>query len=453
LGVWIALLPPPEGLTATTMYAIGICIWCVLWWITRIVPEYITGLLMCSFLVVCKSVTFPQAFVSYARPVWWLVVVAFAIGAVAQRVGLLNRISLFVLKLFPPSFKGQVWGIMSAGFVISPLIPSLNGKAALSAPIALAISDNLGLKRKSKGCCGILAATLTGFYQTCSLYLSGTSNNYLLLGVIASYAAASGEVSWLAWLARASIFGLMLFFGMGFFINFIYKPDADVRLPAGYAKEQLEKLGPMSRDERVTLIIMLCILLMWMTEPFHKINSGLVGVIGIGVLGSAGAMTRKDFIQGIDWPSVVWIGTLLNMAAVVSTLKIDKFLGNVLMPVLGPILTNPFALIIGLVVVTAALKFGIVSLATASIIVIFSFTPAAMAINVDPWIVAFVAWTSAQIFVLPYMNSAYLCAHYATNGEMADHALMGKQSIFFIVICLVSLLASIPLWKILGLIT
>ncbi|MDR2573713.1 MAG: anion permease [Desulfovibrio sp.] len=452
LGVWIGVQPPPEGLTVTTMYGIGIAVWGVLWWVTGIIPDYITGLLMCTLWAAFGSVTFPQAFTSFSRPVWWLVIVAFAIGSMAQKVGLLNRIALYVLKVFPSSYKGQIWGILSAGFIISPLIPSVNGKAALSAPIGLAISDTLGMERKSKGCCGILAACLTGFYQSSSCFLSGTSNNYLLLGIIGGYAAGAGDVSWLAWLGRAAVFAAVLFFGMGLFITTAFKPEGDVRLPAGYSDECLKKLGPMSRDERITLTVMLLILLMWMTEPLHKINAGIVGVTGICLLGALGVMTRKDFLSGIDWPSVMFIGTLLNMASVVGVLKIDKYLGDVLKPVLSVLVTNPYMLVAALILVVTVLKFGIVSLATSTVIVIFAFMPAAIAINVDPWIVAFIVWASCQIFVLPYMNSAYLCAHYATKGEMADHAIMSKQSVFFTALCIVGAFASIPFWQMLGLI-
>lgn len=452
LGIWIGLQPPPEGLTTTTMYAIGIAVWGISWWVTGIIPDYCTGLMMCALWALFKCVPFAQSFSAFARPVWWLVVVAFALGSIAGKVGLLNRIALCVLSIFPPSYRGQIWGILSAGFIISPLIPSVNGKAALAAPIGLAISDTLGLERKSKGCCGILGACLTGFYQSSSLFLSGSSANYMLLGIIGAAVAGSGDVSWLGWAGRAAVFTAILFIGMGIFLTTFFKPEKDVRLPAGYAKEQLAKLGPMSRDERVTLTIMLLTLIMWMSEPLHHLNSGEVGVLALCMLTATGVMTRQDFLSGIDWPSVMFIGTLLCMAAVISTLKIDTFLGDTLKPVFSTFVTNPYTLALALILAVSVLKLGIVSLTTSTVIILFSFMPATTALGIDPWVAAFLIWAGSQVFYLPYMNSAYLCAHYSTKGEMADHALMGKQSLAYTVLCLIAAVASIPYWQTLKLI-
>ena len=46
LGIAIALMTPPNGLNRQAMIALGIVVWAVFWWITQIIPEYVTALMM-----------------------------------------------------------------------------------------------------------------------------------------------------------------------------------------------------------------------------------------------------------------------------------------------------------------------------------------------------------------------------------------------------------------------
>ena len=87
LGVWIAFITPPDGLSPQTMKALGITVWAVGWWITQIVPEYVTGLLMCVFWAATKCVPFQTAFATFSTSGWWIMVGAFALGAVAAVAG------------------------------------------------------------------------------------------------------------------------------------------------------------------------------------------------------------------------------------------------------------------------------------------------------------------------------------------------------------------------------
>ena len=212
LGVWIAFITPPDGLSPQTMKALGITVWAVGWWITQIVPEYVTGLLMCVFWAATKCVPFQTAFATFSTSGWWIMVGAFALGAVAGKTGLLKRISLCVLHLFPASFAGQVWGLIASGTVISPLIPSINAKATLSTPIALSISDELDMERKKAGACGLFGACYVGFVLAGHMFMSGSFTHYVLVGMLPPEYRG---VTWLDWLLWSLPWGLVMLVGMG----------------------------------------------------------------------------------------------------------------------------------------------------------------------------------------------------------------------------------------------
>lgn len=449
LGIWVALQPPPEGLDAKTMVALGITVWAVGWWITEIVPEFVTGLMMCILWAAFKCVPFKTAFSTFSTSGWWIMVGAFALGAVAGKTGLLKRISLWVLKLFPASFSGQVWGLLGSGTVISPLIPSMNAKATLSSPIAMGISDELGIERKTSAANGLFGACYVGFIIMGHMFMSGSFSHYVLVGMLPD---GYRDVTWMQWLLWSLPYGICVFALMGLFIIIAYKPKQKVSLPTGYSKAQLEKLGPMSRNEKLCMLVLIATLLMWMTESLHKISAGEVSVMAMCVLLLLKVMDKNDFRTGIDWSSVVFVGSILNMAAVIQSLKVDRWLGSELQPLLANVISEPALLIVTLVVAASCVKLIIVSLTSAAAIFVLILPPIMIANGINPWIACMVTFAGSDIWYFSYMNSIYLCAHFGTQGKFARHSAMVKLSAAYTAVCIVAFLISIPYWRMLGLI-
>ena len=449
LGIWVAMMPPPPGLDSKTMVALGLTVWAVGWWITEIVPEFVTGLMMCIFWAALKCVPFKTAFSTFSTSGWWIMVGAFALGSVAGKTGLLKRISLWVLKLFPASYTGQVWGLLGSGTIISPLIPSMNAKATLSTPIAMSISDELGIERKSRAANGLFGACYVGFIIMGHMFMSGSFSHYVLVGMLPE---GYRDVTWLQWLLWSLPWGVCVFVGLGLFLVFAYRPDKKVMLPPGYSSEQLAKLGPMSRDEKICLLVLIGTLLMWMTEKLHRISAGEVAIMAMCLLLVLKVMDKNDFKTRIDWTSVVFVGSILNMAAVIQSLKVDRWLGSELQPILVNVVSEPALLIITLVVAASVIKLIIVSLTSAAAIFVLVLPPLMIANGINPWIACMVTFAGSNIWYLSYMNSIYLCAHFGTQGQLAKHSSMVKLSAAYSVICTLGFLVSIPYWRMLGLI-
>jgi len=449
LGAWVALLTPPEGLTPAAMHALGIVVWSVGWWVGMVVPEYVTGLLMCALWVAFKVVPFDKAFYNFSTSGWWIMVGAFGLGAVAGRTGLLRRISLWVISLFPSTFAGQVIGLMGSGTIISPLVPSMNAKAALASPIALAISDSLGIERKTAGAAGLFGACYTGFVLMGHMFLSGSFSHYVL---IATMPKEYQNVSWLDWMLYALPWGVCTFLLMTLTIIFFFKPKTPVRLPKGFGAEQLAKIGPTSRDEKIVLMVLCGALALWMTESLHGINSGVVAVLAMCSLLGLGTMTRDDFKNGIEWPAVMFVGSIFNMATVISNLKIDKYLAGVLKPMLASVLSDPALFVVCLAVGIFAIRFIVTSMTSGAVIYCLILAPILPQFGIHPWIVIFISFTAAGLWMLGYMNTIYLCGVFSTKGEMTRHSDMMKLNFAYMAILIIGCLVSIPYWRMIGLI-
>ena len=144
LAAVIALMAPPDGLTRQSMIVLGVLVWAVANWIIRWFDDYVVAMMMCFMFAAFKAVSFNVAFNGFSTSTWWILIGALAIGVGVNKSGLLKRVSLGALRLFPPTYRGQVMAMIGAGTVAAPLIPSTTAKCAITAPIAMGIADQLG---------------------------------------------------------------------------------------------------------------------------------------------------------------------------------------------------------------------------------------------------------------------------------------------------------------------
>ena len=450
LAIYVAFHQPPAGLTVAAMRASGILVWAVCFWILEVLPEYITGLVMCTLWGVIKVVPFTKAFASFSTSSWWIMVGAFGLGVAATKCGLLRRISLFVLKLFPPTFIGQTLGLLGAGTIVSPLIPSANARGAIAAPVALAISDSLQYDRKTDGAGGLFGAMFVGFCVLGSpVFLSGSFTNYATVGL---FPQGYQNVTWTSWLVYALPWVVVAFIGTGVAIYFLYKPAQKAGLSKNVVSAELARLGPMGRDEKITAVVLIVTLLLWMTESLHKISSGEVAVLSICVLLGLNVLNRDDFRKGIDWAAIIYVGCILNIGEVFAALKINLWLGQALQPVVASFISNPYLFVIVLALAVLLARLVIISMLATAVIFTIVLSPLVITHGMHPWIIAFVSFAASNIWFFFFQNSFYLLSFYAVGGEMVEHRQMIKLSVAYAMIAMVGFLVSVPYWKAIGLI-
>lgn len=134
LGVLILLLPL-RGLDAVSRAGLGILAWAIVWWVGRVLPDYVTALLMCVLYMLICSVPIETVFSAFSQSTFWLLLSSFALSLGLSRCGLMDRMAVYILRLFPNSFAWQALGLLTAGAVIGPFIPNLSAKAAILAPV------------------------------------------------------------------------------------------------------------------------------------------------------------------------------------------------------------------------------------------------------------------------------------------------------------------------------
>ncbi len=452
LGLAVAMINPPEGLTVQAMWTIGILVWAIINWIAQPIPDFVAALFMLGLFVVLKIIPFTAAFGSFASSTWWLLVGALGIGVGVSKSGLLGRVSLMAMKLFPPTYKGQVMALLGAGTIVSPMIPSTTAKMSIAAPVAMGIGDALGLQKKSPGLTGLFCATYVGFNLISPLFLSASFLTYIVVGLLPTETQA--QFTWTYWFLCMIPWGVVLLVGSYFAITkILYKVDNQSSIPKDYIQNQLQALGPMKKQEKITAIILVIAIAFWITERMHGIPAVIPALVGMGLLLSFNILSRPDIHTQIPWSLLIFIGSVMSLGSILNTMEISTWLGTTIGPHMSQFLANPYLFITLLTVVMLVARFVLVDLISAFTIFIVVLAPLAIAAGISPFVVAITSYVNVFTWYVTYNNATFLTLYAASGGDQnIEFKKTIKMSFAYSALCLIGLLVSVPLWQFMGLI-
>ena len=442
-----ASIHPFEGLDKPAMLGLGIFLSAVCFWVFDVLFDFVTGMLMCAAWAATGIVPFNVAFSQFSSETWFLLVGALALGAGVSKSGLLGRISLIIMDKFPATFRGQTAALVLSGNIIGPMIPSVTAKCAIFSPFAKDISEKMGYEKDSDGAAGLFGAMFVGFGINGPAFLTSSFFCYTILALLPGDVQL--HMTWLRWALSALPWTLCVMILGYIAIQLLYKPAEGIVTDRNYLKQRYAELGPMSRNEKITSVVLAAAMVSWMTETLHGISSALVAIFAVSALLGTGVMDRLDFRRGTGWDSAIFIGCIINTGTVFAKLGIDKWIGSLAGPVMVVLLSNIWVLILAGSLLTYVVRFFIVSMVATFTILTVIVVPFAEQAGFNPWVPAFVFLVATNVFHMFYQNTTYLSAYYAADG-MVSHGKMVRLGLAYMMISIIGLLACVPVWTWLG---
>lgn len=315
-------------------------------------------------------------------------------------------------------------------------------------PISKGIADAMGYEPKSKGMHGIWAATFTGITM-CS-YAFYSSNFYCIYvrGMLDENTQA--KFGFLGWLLAAIPWMLILIIGMAIGINLLYKPDKnDSLMSKEYISSELKKLGALSRDEKISILVLGVCVVLWATENSHGLASHVVALTAAAVLMMCGVISVADFIKGVGWTMLLIIAILVGLGNVFEEVGINAYAATLVQPLVTPIAGNPYILLIAITLICYALRFVITSQMTALPIFMSVMLPICAVSNISPWVMGFVILTATSTWNVIYQNT-FAMQGFAAYDEQVVYGKLAKSSICFMLVNIVAIIVSIPIWSMMG---
>ena len=450
LGATIALIPPPNGLTPAAMRAVALLIWAIICWAGNLLDDYIVAMIMGLGWVVFRVVPFDVAFACFSTSTWWMIVGALGLGVAVAESGLLRRVALLILRVLPPTFIGQTAGLALAGIPLGPALPTVTGKTALAAPFVLGLSEAMGLEERSAHSTGLFMSMFVGFAVLGPLFLTGTVTNLLVLSLLP--ASVRSGITWFSWFLTYLPTMLIILVLSWLSILWVCRPKRVTMLSHEYLNEELATLGPMGREERITVITLAATILMWITGQWHGIDLASVAMAAVAFLGASGVIDRDSFQSKVSWTGLIFIGFTLNLTRVLPYVGLDTWLGPRVLPLFRPVIDRP-VLFFPLLMLTVFLvrQFLISDFAVITIMVLI-LAPIAGAAGINPWTIGLATHLVVQsIWILPFQNDAYLVSNQASFWRLTDQRRAALLSVTTVAASMVAVVASLPWWRHLGL--
>ena len=444
-------VPPPADLPTGGWHALITLLASIPLLALGALPEGILALLLSTAWVVVGVAPTPIALSGFASASWVLVVSVLAVGTGISSSGLLYRLGLWTVAHTRGGFLGQVLALSVAGVLTGPAIPNALGRMSLIAPALTDMVEALGYAPKSRGAAGLAMAAFVGFGQMTATFLTSSTTALLIIAVLP--ASISGGLDWVSWMIRAAPANAFLFLGLIVSILWFYGPrtaeEKAVRGRSGLLEVQRALLGPLSRNERLSFIVGVALLLGFITQPLHGIHPAWISVFALTVLALTGVVTTST-LRMVNWNFVLLFGTLASLSKVLSHTQFDLWFGHLVVDTVGVLTGTPIVFVAALTVLCFVVSFVLRWPAAASLLTI-ALAPVAGAAGINPLIVGLVALIACNTFFLPYQSSVYLALYHGTGGALFHHTQARPAALAYALITLIALCASVPAWQAMGL--
>ena len=324
----ILLCPVPTGITPQSWRLLAIFIATIVGSIVRPLPGGAMVLLGVSAIALSGALPVESALRGYADPIVWLVLAAFMISRGMIKTGLGRRIALLFVRTIGHSTLGLGYALVSTDMLLASVIPSNAARAGgIIFPVAKSVAEAYD-SRPGPTARRLGAFLMPLIYQcdviVCAMFLTGQASNVL----IAKFAkdVTGIELSYPLWLLSSIVPAIVSLIIVPLLLYRIYPPEIKSTPEAATeAAKDLKLLGPMSRHEKLMLVVFVLIAALWMTTWLHNVNYAAVALLGICVLLLSGVLDWEDVIRERSaWDVFIWYGGLVRMAEALGETGITK---------------------------------------------------------------------------------------------------------------------------------
>jgi anion transporter len=450
LAVWAYLWfwQPDIGLEPQATKLLGLLCMTLIYWVFWVFPDYGVALMFALSLILANLAKADTVLGGFASTTWFMTLGVLGLGAAITGSGLFYRLSLQLVRFFPLNYYWQIIALGLMGIVVMALIPQQSARTAIISQMLINLSESLGYKNPSKASTGLFAASFLGLGQLGFLFLTGSTTSLIAWGLLPDDVRA--QFTWGYWFLAALPPTLVVTAIVVVGAILVYRPESQAHISYKMVQNQLDVLGPLSRNEWITLAVLCFTVGGWLTVSYHRIDGAWIALISLCVLINTGVLGWGMMKKGIDWELLIYMGATLSIPALLTQAKIDAWLVSLISPIILPFVDRPALMFIIIVLIAYALKLVFTSFLTVVTLTV-ALLPLATEMNMSPWIVAMLVLIASEVWFFRFQVDWHTLAFSTTEGKGFSYPLMSRINWFYAIAYIVALLAAIPYWRYLGL--
>lgn len=422
-GALLYFLPLP-GLNASQSQLLGVFLATIIALVAQPVPMGVSVVIAMTLLALTRTLPPAKILSGFSNLTIWLVFTAFLFARAVTVSGFGTRVGYLFIQRFARTPLTLGYSVAAADVVLAPFIPSDTARGGgVVFPIVRSVASVFGSEPGPTARRIGTYLMLTAFHATytaSAIFLTGMAANPL----IAEFAHNIGhvELTWLRWFVGSSLPGLISLTIAPWLIFRFFRPEILDTTPArDFARGELARLGPLQREEKWLMVIMLGVMIGWVTSPWHGIPNTFVALAGLSAVLLAKVLTWDDLLdERRAWDALIWFAPLVMMSDALNETGVIKYFSAKLFAITGG---WPWALVLLLLVTAYLYVHYIFASMTAHVTALYpGFLAAALAGGVPPLLAALpLAYFSNLNAAMTHYGTGsapvYFGAGYVTQAE------------------------------------
>ncbi|MFE9316710.1 SLC13 family permease [Streptomyces albidoflavus] len=318
LGVCALLLVPGQvpGLTGEGRPTLGVFVLATAAWIAGPVDDTYVALGAGLALTVTGVISSDALFGTLGDDTVWLLICAFVLAAAVGRTGLAGRAAAFLVS--GARSVRQLVHLTTAALVVTAFaVPATSGRAALALPVFLALAKALHDRRRVVVMLALLFPTVILLSAVATLIGAGAH----LITVSVLWEATGERIGFTEWL----LLGLPLAISSSHLaaeaVLLTTTRRADRKGPVRIGADDIQKhsdspvTGPLSPAEARCALLLSTVVVLWCSEPLHRVPPAVVALIGAVVAASPalGTVRMKDALRTVPWSLLLFMAATMAM--------------------------------------------------------------------------------------------------------------------------------------------
>ncbi|MES2743508.1 MAG: SLC13 family permease [Pseudomonadota bacterium] len=418
-------------------------------WVCSLIDDYIPALFALLATLLTGLVPASVVLSGFASDGFLMALSTLALGSLVMSSGLGYRVMLVLLQRLPNTHFCHNAGLLLSGLLLTPVIPTANGRIGLLAPSYADMVGQLRLGKRGSAATCLALTCLHGASLFSAIFITSKSVNFAVFALLSPHGQDRFQST--HWTRAALVTGtvLLALHGLAVAVWCRHAPRAHLLRPR--LAQQRALLGKLSGREWGAIGGVLFMMAGIVTSSWHKVQPPWLGFTVLFALLLCGTLSRRELKEKVDWTILLYLSGISGMVAAFGHLGLDRALG-VHLAGLGGFMHDHFALFVLLLFgAVNLLRLAVPSNAT-TVILATILMPLAQASGVNEWLVGFVILVFSEAWFFPYQCSYYLqlqelnhgAALYDAPGLLRINALMNLGR-------LAAVYAAFPYWAGMGL--
>jgi DASS family divalent anion:Na+ symporter len=423
-GTTLWFIPPPEGISLEAWYLFTIFITTIFSVVFGVIGILVASMLGLVVAIFTKTLSPEVAFSGFSNDIVLLIVMAFLIAKAVVKSGLGNRIALHMIARFGKTTLGLGYSMIATDMLIAPAFPSNTARSGLLFPIvySVAIANGSDPEKGTEKKIGsfLMFASMLGIGLSSALWLTAMAVNPAGAAIASEYGL---EINFGSWILAASVPTIFAAIVLPWLLYKIYPPEVKTTPDAPvYAKEQLAKMGGLSRNEKITAAVFVLLIIAWAFSETWGINRTATAFLGLGLLLLTNVFELEDIRkEGEALITMIWFAILFTMSSALNEMGFMNYVGSLLSEQIA-VFASPVAFIL-LVLIYVLLHYLFVS-QTAHLLALFGvFMGAGESLGLNLMLLAYMLLFATNYFsvITPQGSSCnvlYLSSGYIKQNDV-----------------------------------